>query len=159
LLCSRPPAPVEVYNDVHGDLVNLFKCLQSWELFEELAGRLDATLYARSEYLRAVDVLADPGAPNIDRPWAFFVATNMSTNASRPAPGRWSWSTESTGWAAKSASRWHGRLGNPWAWHDRLRHVQIEQRDAIDAKGQLSLHGAALGVGATTRDVGAKRVQ
>ena len=64
LLCSRPPAPVEVYNDVHGDLVNLFRCLQSRELFEDLAAKLDATLYSRSEYLGAIDVLGDLRAPS-----------------------------------------------------------------------------------------------
>jgi DNA adenine methylase len=47
LFFARPPAPVEVLNDLDGDLVNLFRCLQDKTTFEELKHRIRYTLKAK----------------------------------------------------------------------------------------------------------------
>jgi len=57
LFFARDQAPVEVLNDFDGDLVNLFRCLQDKDSFDELRHRLMWTPYARAEFARAQAVL------------------------------------------------------------------------------------------------------
>lgn len=77
LFWRRPPAPVEVLNDLNGDLVNLFRCIQDLALFEDLKHRLTWTLYSRAEFVRALEILASDEAAGVTRAWAFFVAQNQ----------------------------------------------------------------------------------
>jgi len=44
LLLNKPPSPVEVYNDIDGDVVNLF--LVIWDRREEFVERFKLILYS-----------------------------------------------------------------------------------------------------------------
>ena len=131
LMVRRPPAPVEAYNDLNGDLVNLFRALQSPRRFRVLKRRLLFTPYSRQEFAEALRVLAEEKDPN-ERAWAFFTAQNQGFSGTAKSVGNWSRVFVSCRGMAKSASRWLGRLGYLDAWHRRFMRVQIDQRDALD---------------------------
>jgi DNA adenine methylase len=133
LFFARDPAPVEVLNDLDGDLVNLFRCLQDPKTFPELAHRLRYTLYARAEFERALTVLANPGVTDpVLRAWAFFVARNQGVGGVARSVGHWGRAFVSRGGCAATTSRWLMRLSMLEDWHRRLLGVQIDQRDAVE---------------------------
>ena len=127
------PYPVEVLNDLDGRIVNLFRVLQDRAKFEELAHRLVWTPYARDEFRRALAILQDPDAPDIDRAWAFFVAQNQGFSGFADSDGDWGRVLRGTerGIAPKP-SQWRGRLKLLAHWHDRLTRVQIDSIDALE---------------------------
>jgi DNA adenine methylase len=133
LFFARGPAPVEVLNDLDGDLVNLFRCLQDKATFEELKHRIRYTLYARAEFGRALDTLKDESATGpIDRAWAFFVAQNQGFGGDKPkGVGNWGRSFTSASGSAESTNKWMMRLSMLDDWHLRLLRVQIDSRDAL----------------------------
>jgi len=133
LFFSRPPAPVEVLNDLDGDLVNLFRCLQNPETFAELRHRLLYTLYARSEYCRAVEILYDPTVTDpVIRAWAFFVGHNQGISGIVKRDGSWGRAFTSSAGIAATTSKWIMRLTMLDDWHRRLLAVQIDNRDALE---------------------------
>ncbi|HEV2747520.1 MAG TPA: DNA adenine methylase [Allosphingosinicella sp.] len=59
VMLQRPPVRTEVWNDLDGELVNLFRVLRSPEAME-LIRQVALTPYARAEYLEAHLPAADP---------------------------------------------------------------------------------------------------
>lgn len=132
LFFARDPAPVEVLNDLDQDLVNLFRCLQHKDSFEELRHRLMWTPYARAEFARALDVLADPAAPAIDRAWAKFVAHNQGFSGMAVGGGDWGRVFVSSAGMGSRNNSWLMRLSMLDAWRWRLMRAQIDSRDALE---------------------------
>lgn len=56
VLVRKPPAAVEVYNDLDDELVNLFRVLREPRLAKQLVAVLHRTPYARSELRQAWDI-------------------------------------------------------------------------------------------------------
>lgn len=77
ILVNLKPRPVEVYNDLNGNLVNLARVLQDPETCRELEYRLERTLYSREEFREALRTLKDSLCSNVELAWAFFVAQNQ----------------------------------------------------------------------------------
>jgi DNA adenine methylase len=129
LFFSRDPAPAEVLNDMDGDLVNLFRCLQDKKLFEELKWKIQYTIYARAEFDRAMEILKDKSVTDrVLRAWAFFVFHNL-----KMAIGdSWGRAFTSTNGCAIVTNSWIMRLTMLDDWHKRLLLAQIDNRDAID---------------------------
>lgn len=126
------PYPVEVLNDLDGRIVNLFRVLQDRAKFEELAHRLVWTPYARDEFRRALAILQDPDASDIDRAWGFFVAQNQGFSGLANSDGDWGRALGGTDRGmATNTNRWRGRLKLLAHWHDRLTRVQIDSIDAL----------------------------
>jgi DNA adenine methylase len=134
LFFARDPAPVEVLNDLDGDLVHFFRCLQDPATFTELRHRLTYTLYAHAEFVRAIDILKrNEVAGPVERAWAFFVRQNSAfSGIPNPSPGQWARTFVSRGGRAMTTNRWMGRLATLDDWHRRLMRVQIDQRDALE---------------------------
>jgi DNA adenine methylase len=133
LFFARKPAPVEVLNDLNGDLVNLFRCLQDPKTFPELAHRIRYTLYSRAEFGRALEILNSDENDPVLRAWAMFVAANQAMSGDYKTVGQWSRSIFSSmnGTSSKN-SRWIMRLSMLEDWHKRLLMVQIDNRDALE---------------------------
>jgi len=131
LMTARKPAPVEVYNDLNGDLVNLFRALQSPRRFRVLKRRLFFTPYSRQEFAEALRVLAEETDED-ECAWAFFTAQNQGFGGLATTVGNWGRVFVSNRGMAKTSSQWLGRLGHLDAWHRRFMRVQIDQRDALD---------------------------
>jgi DNA adenine methylase len=133
LFFARPPAPVEVLNDTDGDLVNLFKCLQDKNMFEELAHKIRYTLYARDEFIEALKIWHDKSITDkVLRAWAFFVKLNMGVSNTSNSPGGWSRSFTSSQGCARNVNSWMMRLVMLDDWHKRLLRAQIDNRDALE---------------------------
>jgi len=133
LFFARPPAPVEVLNDLDGELVNLFRCLQNPETFGVLKHRLLYTPYARSEFCRALEILNDPSiADPVMRAWAFFVSRNLGVSSISETAGNWGRTFISNGGIAGTTNKWIMRLTMLDDWHKRLLPVQIDNRDALE---------------------------
>jgi DNA adenine methylase len=127
------PFPVEVLNDLDGDIVNLYRVLQDKAKFEELAHRLIFTPYARTEFARALQIAKEPNASDIDRAWAFFVRQNQGFGGIAKNIGRWGRAvTLIHNGIAATTSQWRSRLKLLSFWHDRLSRVQIDSTDGIE---------------------------
>lgn len=131
LFWNRDPAPVEVLNDLNGDLVNLFRCLQDRAAFDDLKHRLTWTLWSRAEFARAIDILKSGETDAVTRAWAFFVAQNQGFSCQHSSAGNWSRVFVSTGGMADTTNRWIMRLAMLDAWRLRIQRVQIDNRCAL----------------------------
>jgi DNA adenine methylase len=133
LFFARDPAPCEVLNDLDGDLVNLFRCLQDPVLFPELSHRLKYTLYSRAEFMRAIEILNSDEPNPVLRAWAMFVAVNQSVSGTpRPVVGQWRRTFTSSCGMPKAVREWTMRLATLEDWHRRLARAMIDNRDALE---------------------------
>jgi DNA adenine methylase len=131
ILCALdPPAPVEVFNDLNCDLINLFRCFQDLDRFAKLKHRLYYTPYARAEFNRAKDILADPTSAPDDRAWAVFVALNQGFGGRLP-PTAWSRTYASKRGMAANTSHWNTLRLTLDEFHARFMRVQIDCQDAL----------------------------
>jgi site-specific DNA-adenine methylase len=55
VLLGKPPSPVDVYNDIDGRLVNLFRVLRDEEQAQRLIKSLELTPFSRSEFMACAD--------------------------------------------------------------------------------------------------------
>lgn len=79
LLFAKEPAPVECYNDLNGDVVNLFRVLRTPEQFEQFRDTVQLIPYSRTEYDEArakhrAGGITDP----VERAVVFFTISRMS---------------------------------------------------------------------------------
>lgn len=123
VLLAKPASAVEIYNDIDGDLVNLFRVLREEPLFERLQAALDATLYARAEFEIAQQACEEP----VERARRFIVRQRQSHGG---LGLRWSYSIEDTAAGmSSSVRRWLCGLERMPQLHQRMKAVQIEQDD------------------------------
>jgi DNA adenine methylase len=131
LLFARSAAPIEVLNDLNGDIVNLFRCLQEPERLARLRRRLRYTLYHQGEFRRALEVLAQSADPDL-RAWAFFVGARQGFGGIFRGPGSWGYDRlNSHRGMAGVVSRWQTAQDLLPAWHERLRRVVLTQEDGV----------------------------
>jgi DNA adenine methylase len=126
-----PPREVEVLNDLHSELVTLFRVMQDRKQLDELTHRLAWTPYARAEFRRAREMEGQLGLSDVDRAWAFFVRQNQGFSGIAKTEGNWSRAFTSQRGMAVPANSWRGRLASIAVWHDRLSRVQIDSIDAL----------------------------
>jgi DNA adenine methylase len=121
----KRPSPVEVYNDLDGELVNFYRVCR--EKPEALATLLLFTPYARAEYDGARETLVQGDDLERARKWAVVARQSMA--------GAWgrSWSavvTHSRRGMASGCSRWLHMPEDVLAVPARLAQVQIENLEA-----------------------------
>ena len=130
LTLAKKPAPIEVINDINGDIVNFFRQLRDQPA--EMQRVLKLTPYAREELRIArtrVKNLTD-----LERARRFFVAAMMAINGSfGEAEGGFSFSNSYArrGMEAR-VSRWQTMPDYLMLVAERLHRVRIEHRDALD---------------------------
>jgi len=81
LLFAKPPAKVNVYNDIDDNLVNFFRVLRDPEKAKRLQQLLYLTPYSRKEFEFCRDHLNEPGIDDVERARRFFVAVRQSFSA------------------------------------------------------------------------------
>jgi len=122
LLFAKESVGAEVYNDIDGDLVNLFRVIR--DRFDEFYRKVALTPYSREEYMLCSETYKDCEDP-IERARRFFVAIRQSFNGNPEAGWRYSLKIKKRGLLA-SVSSWLSALEElPYAYM-RLIHVQIE---------------------------------
>ncbi len=134
VLLNRPPAPVETYNDLDGEVVNFFRTLRQTP--EQLIRAIALTPFSREEFLAACRPPAEPpGVSDLERARLFFVrARQVRTGLAQTASlGRWA-NCKNTSRAGMSGvvSRWLGSVEGLPEIAERLLRVQIENRPALD---------------------------
>lgn len=73
LFNAKTPSPVEVINDVHGDLVSFYRCVKFHR--DELLNELDFVLNSRREF---EDYSRQPGLTDIQRAARWFLRNKLS---------------------------------------------------------------------------------
>ena len=134
VLLNRARSPVEVYNDLDGNLVNLFRVLQTDPL--ELERRLRSTLYSKEEFVKAIHIIdgRDKPADDIERAWAMFVNMNQSVvGRVIRTQGNWSRAAISVSGESAVVAGWKSLVNRLAGVYDRLSGVQVEQREANEA--------------------------
>lgn len=131
VLLNRPPAPVETYNDLDGEVVNFFRVLRGQK--DDLVEAIGLTPFSREEF--AIACKLDPAVSNLERARRFYVrARQVRTGLAQTASlGRWA-NCKNTSRAGMSGvvSRWLGAVEDLPAIAERLLRVQIDNRPAID---------------------------
>jgi DNA adenine methylase len=131
VLFNKIPSEIEVYNDVHGDVVNFFKVLRNNP--DELLNLLELTPYSRQEFAESCDlkINCDP----LEQARRFFVRARQvrSGLATKATPGRWSYTKKDCrGKRALPINQWLNSIDGLGEICERLKNIQIENLDALD---------------------------
>ena len=125
VLFAKDPSKVEIYNDLNGWLVNLYRVIR--ERPQELIDRLEMTPYSRTEYHRALDIykksqhgldgeIIDP----VEKASLFFMIVKQAFNST--VGSTWSYASTSS-----KGSSWRNAMDLIMPAHLRLRNVVIEE--------------------------------
>jgi DNA adenine methylase len=90
VLLNKPRSPVEIYNDINKDVVNLLLCLKEHTL--ELISELSMMPYSRWLYEQLIGVLDEPfEVPNVERAakWFYLNHSSFAGMKTRSSPGNW----------------------------------------------------------------------
>jgi len=122
VLFAKRPAGFEVYNDIDGSLVNLYRVLKDEQKFEKFCRLANLTLYSRGEYDYAVKNL-DNG-DDVGRALNFFIAIRQGFGGKI---GSWGYTIKTRREKmSKMVSSWLSAVESLPEVHNRLRRVQIE---------------------------------
>lgn len=136
VLLSKPPAVYESVNDLHGDWYNLALALQDASLAPQLYERVYRTLFHERLLPTAKATLRKPlpqDLPDLERAYWYLVFSWMSLNGVSGTPLHHT-GTFAARYSAKGgngATRWRSVVESVPDWHERLRGVQILNRDAF----------------------------
>jgi DNA adenine methylase len=129
VLINRPPAQVETYNDLDGEVVNFFQCLR--DRGDDLVRLIGLTPFSRAELVRAL--APSTGITNLERARRFFVRARQTRTglAQTSSEGRWAHCVlTSRAEMAGAVSRWLGSVEGLPEIVQRLQRVQIENAPA-----------------------------
>src|SRR6266850_2969107 len=131
VLINRPPAPVETYNDLDGEVVNFFECLRDHG--KELVRLISLTPFSRVELVKALSQAG--GLTKLERARRFFVRARQTRTglAQTSSEGRWAHCVlTSRAEMAGAVSRWLGSVEGLPEIVQRLQRVQIENVPAAE---------------------------
>lgn len=142
VLLRKPAVPLETYNDLDGEAVNYFRVIR--DHIEELAQLIRYTPWAREEYEACLDRDPDADPDPVERARRFWVLTAMGINggSSGNKPGM-RFSTTAPPKAAEVLNR-DAIIASLYRVADRLRTVQLENRDALEVIEAYGMHGGSL---------------
>ncbi|KVP59319.1 DNA methyltransferase [Burkholderia ubonensis] len=132
VLVQKERAYAEVYNDLDGDIVNLFRVLREPGQCARLIDLLQLTPYARDEFDSAYEATDDP----IERARRTFVRAEMGFGSAGATKGSTDFRVDMRrkyGTAPQLWSRFPAELSRVC---ERLRGVMIENRPALDVVRQ-----------------------
>lgn len=127
ILLAKEPSPVEVYNDLNGDLVHFFRVLRNRRQFREFYRLAQLTPYARAEYNHCRATWQQTGKP-VQRAWQWWVVARMGFSGQFGA----GWSsavTQSNRGMVGTCSDFLSTIDQLPQVVARLKRVQIEQSD------------------------------
>lgn len=132
VLINREPAPIETYNDAHGEVANFFRVLR--EQGDDLIKAIGLTPFSRAEFEAAISEPTD-SLSDLERARRFYIlARQVRTGlAQKASAGRWAHCrlTSRAGMAG-AVSRWLGAVEDLSLIAQRLLRVQIENAAAVN---------------------------
>lgn len=133
VLMQKEPSYAEVYNDLDGEIVNVFRVLQSQDLSRKLQASLELTPFARDEFNLSYVETADP----VERARRTVIRAYMGFGSNGHN------SDERTGFRANAnrsgttpAHNWTNYPPEVTKFCERLRGVVIENKDAKSVMAQ-----------------------
>lgn len=124
VLLRKAPSPIEVYNDLDGNVVNFFQVLRDHG--SELIRRIELTPYSHAEFMQAYDA-SDDAIENARR---FIVRCMQGFNTAANRNTGWTYSTNDP--ATYKPVRWNNLPERLAPIIDRLKLVQIDNRPALE---------------------------
>ena len=127
---QKKAARSEYINDLDGDVVNLFRVVR--EQPDALAYALDLTPWSREEYEAAREISNDPverARRTLIRHWQSVGNTGM---------GGWRHNGKGKGPGTAVTTQWDRVPARVYATVKRLKHVQIENRPALELLGRVN---------------------
>jgi len=145
VLLAKPQSRQETVVDLHGDLINLARVIQSRDTSAALYRKLRST-WMHEDTLREATALlaeraADADARDVGRAWAFFVASWCGRNGSVGTEGHARTNTFCIRYTANggdSATRFRGAVESIPQWRERMRNVTILNRDAFEVLAKIA---------------------
>lgn len=128
VLVQKPQSFAEVYNDLDGDIVNLFRVLQDPAQRDQLTQLLVLTPYARSEFELAFDETGDP----VEQARRTIIRAEMGFGSAGATKGRTGFRIDTKREYATAQHIWARFPERIAAIGQRLSGVLIEQRPAIE---------------------------
>ena len=139
VLLAKPIATMETVNDLHGDLINLARVLQSENLARQLYEELKRTLMHEKLFCEAARRCLDRGRtpaadePELQRAVDFMICSWFGRNG---VAGTESYNqgfcVRYTKNGGHAATRWVSAVESIPEWHERLRGITILYRDGLD---------------------------
>lgn len=129
-LWNKPPASIECYNDINGDLVNYFRVLRDPEKASILADMLLLTPYSREEHDRMKELSPDEG-DDVQRAYRLVVLSFMgfgSFGSSRKVKNGYVSAIHDE----KRIGVWTKLPAKVVQWTNRLRNVELESQNAFE---------------------------
>lgn len=125
---AKSPAPIEIINDIDGEIVNLFRQLRSNS--KQLCKQIELTPYAEAELLNAREDSSE--IDDLEKARQFLVKAMMAINGSfGQSKGGFSYSDSySRNEKEARVNRWNNLPNRLSKVVDRLKNVRIEQKDA-----------------------------
>lgn len=123
---AKPSAPIEIINDLDGNIVNLFRVLRKRP--KDLARAVELTPYARSEFIESGKDSSNLG--ELERARRFLARTMLTVNGDAKDAGFSYSSSYSRDGKEARVNRWHNLPERLVAVAERLRNVRVEQLDA-----------------------------
>ncbi|MCB8889956.1 DNA adenine methylase [Vreelandella malpeensis] len=130
VLMRKPRSPYEVYNDMDGEIVNVFRVLQDDVKRERLASLLALTPYARAEFELSYQTSDDPVEQA--RRTVFRAFSGFGSGAATKGRTGFRGFSGSSGRGVNPANYWARFPDNLAAFGERLSGVVIENRPAVD---------------------------
>lgn len=127
VLLQKPRSYSEVYNDLDGEVVNLFRVLRAPELNQRLQDACCLTPYSRDEFCHA----QEPATDSIERARRMVVRACMGFGSAAGVGGQSGFRSDSKRKYATAAHLWERYPANLTAVCQRLQGVIIENKDAL----------------------------
>ena len=120
--------PIEIMNDLNGNVYSLYKVIQDEGMFNQFKNRLDLTPYSEDLRYEAIDELKRDDLSMVERAYWFFVRNRLSRNGI----GGFSVNLLIRRNMAKSVSDYLSAIDGLPELHARLSKTIIYNRDALD---------------------------
>ncbi|HHD7239261.1 TPA: DNA adenine methylase [Enterobacter cloacae] len=127
VLLQKPRSYAEVYNDLDGEVVNLFRVLRNVEMNQRLQEACMLTPYSRDEFCAAREATDEP----IERARRMIVRASMGFASAAGIGGNSGFRSDSKRKYATAAHLWVRYPENLAAVGQRLQGVIIENKDAL----------------------------
>lgn len=127
---AKGKSPCEVINDIDDRIVTFYDVCQDETLFNRLQKKIQNTLNAEREFLRADKVWRNPktARDSVELAWSVWLLCNMGYGGS--PQGGWKWDNGTSG-SHSGVVMENYRNQFTYKVHERLKLVQISCRDAI----------------------------
>ncbi|WP_186056841.1 DNA adenine methylase [Burkholderia gladioli] len=140
VLIQKPRSYAEVYNDLDGDIVNVFRVLRDEGQCRLLVEALQLTPYARDEFNGAYEPADDP----IERARRTFIRAEMGFGSAGATKGSTGFRIDTRRKYGTAPQLWERLPDGLAAFCERLQGVMIENRPAADVIAQHAAPDALL---------------